>query len=159
MADRTALDYTKPTTGDAIVDGLFSGILAGLVMAAYLVIVGSTYGESPAVVLSRFSLRGEMSPAASVLLHLAISGIYGMLYGLVWQLVRQRWPVARFGGLAGSAYGFVLWIVAANLFLRQTNSPLLDIPPVHFATAHLIYGAILGFLTQRRQKASNNRLD
>src|SRR5436309_2461986 len=123
MADRPALPYSKQTTGDAVVDGLFGGILAGLAMAAYLLIVGVISGESPAIVLGRFSVRGEASPAIGALLHLAVCGIYGMLFGLIWQVVAWRWPAARFGWLAGLLYGFALWVIAATILLPRANSP------------------------------------
>ncbi len=135
------------TIGDAAVDGLLGGLVAGIGMAGYLVIVGLTAGEGPGLVLGRFAPSAEASALTGALMHLAVSGVYGMLFGLGW------WLLVRWRGvpawLAGLIYGIVLLLVAEAIILPSTGSPLAQIPLVHFALAHGIYGVILGFLVGR----------
>jgi hypothetical protein len=53
---------------------------------------------------------------------------------------------------AGLAYGLVLLLVAEVIVLPATGSPLRDIPIVHFALAHVIYGVVLGLLIARAHR-------
>ena len=55
MAKIENFERRELSVGDAVIDGLFTGLLAGLGMAAVLVLAGWTGGEQPAEVLSRFA--------------------------------------------------------------------------------------------------------
>ena len=133
--------------GDAAVDGLLGGLVAGIGMAGYLVGAGLVAGEGPGQVLGRFAPDAESAALTGGLMHLAVAGVYGMLFALGW------WLLVRWRGvpawLVGLAYGVALLLVAEALILPSTGSPLAQIPPVHFALAHGIYGLILGFLVGR----------
>jgi len=54
---------------DAVVDGLFRGVLAGLGMGVYLALAGLAYGESPLGVLGRNShgLQTHLPPGLRAL--------------------------------------------------------------------------------------------
>jgi len=141
---------SKPTTaGDAAVDGLLSGVAAGIVMAVYLVAVGLVMGEGPGIVLSRFDPGEGASPLTGALMHLAVAGMYGMLFGLGHRLVARRWRHILPGWLTGLAYGLALLLIAEAVILPGTDSPLREIAFVHFALAHMIYGLVLGSLHGR----------
>ena len=150
----------QATFGDAAVDGLLSGLVAGIGMAGYLVLAGLTTGEGPGPVsyrqvLGRFAPDAEAAALTGGLMHLAVAGVYGMLFALGW------WLLVRWRGvpawLAGLAYGAALLLVAETLILPSTGSPLAEIPTVHFALAHGIYGVILGFLVGRNAEQSARR--
>ncbi len=137
------------TIGDAAVTGLLAGIVAGLGMAAYLVLIGLLVGDAPAQMLARFdpSGAGTAAPVAGALIHLAVSAVYGLLFGLIYWLVGRGRLAGRAGGiLLGLAYGLVLLFVAQGLLATPAAAPLREVPAVHLAAAHLIYGAILGGL-------------
>jgi len=139
--------------GDAAIDGLFAGVLGGLVMGVYLALAGLLLGEGPAAVFSRFALSEEHAPLTGLLLHLAVSGIYGMLFGVIWsQALRLRsfTPTPQAAVLAGDAYGLLLVLVAWFILLPASGSPLRELPFLHFAIAHLIYGGVLGYVAYRR---------
>lgn len=137
----------KPSTvGDAAVEGLIHGIVAGVVMAAYLVVTGLLAGDSPATVLGGFGLEGGTAPLAGLLGHLAVSGVYGIIWGLLWRLVRGRSGVP--GWLAGIAYGLALFL-ASQVLLPAAGSSLLAVPAGHLAVAHVIYGLVLGLWSGR----------
>jgi hypothetical protein len=51
--------------------------------------------------------------------------------------------------LAGAAYGLLLLAVAKVVVLPAAGSPLVEIPTLHFAVAHVIYGIVLGYLSER----------
>jgi hypothetical protein len=159
MAQVDRFTPRQTTAGEVAVDGLVNGILAGAGMALYLVVVGVVVGDKPGLVLGRFDPGSSFSPVSGALAHLAVSGVYGMVYGLAWRpLARSRLGTGLLGRwlpwLAGLAYGFVLLLVAEMVALRLpgTSSPLRDIPFLHFALAHLIYGLVLSFLMGRRQE-------
>ena len=91
MSDTPLLRQKEFTSGDAAIDGLFGGLLAGVVMAVFLVVAGLAVGDSPGEVLARFAPGGAQSPLGGLIAHLAVSGIYGALFGLGCQLVARRW--------------------------------------------------------------------
>lgn len=175
MTESTRLAHKSKTIGDAAVDGLFSGVLAGVLMAAYLVVVGLVVGEGPGTVLGRFAGGEVTTPLVGALSHLAVSAVYGALFGAGWHLIARRWPFTstlrqvqnttglsasdrlRAGSLltwmGGLAYGVVLLVLAEVVILPRTASPLQEIPLVHWAVAHGIYGLTLGVLIHRGREA------
>jgi hypothetical protein len=160
MAEVDQFTRKQTTAGEVAVDGLVGGILAGTCMALYLVVVGVILGDAPGLVLGRFDPASGSSPLSGALAHLAVSGVYGMVYGLAWQpLARSRLGTGALGRwlpwLTGLAYGFVLLLVAETVTHRLpgTSSPLLDIPFLHLLLAHLIYGLVLSLLVGRRERS------
>jgi hypothetical protein len=153
MADGKRSLQTKETLGDAAVDGLLAGGGAGILMAVYLWIAGLTLGISAGAMFSRFDPGGTASPVSGLLIHLAVSGVYGAIYGLGRRLT-AGWPaLARLPGwLAGGLYGAILLALAWTVILPGTASPVREIPLVHLAAAHGVYGLVLGRLgaAQRR---------
>jgi hypothetical protein len=146
MAEIKHLIRKELNAGDAAVHGLYSGVLAGIAMAAYLVLVGLLLGDSPAVVLGHFDPNASASPLTGTVLHLATAGVYGLLYGLAWWLVFHRKPFSKLPGwLVGLAYGLLLYVIAEAILLPGA-SPLRETVTIHFLLAHLLYGLVLGLL-------------
>lgn len=134
------------TVGDAAVDGLLAGIAAGIVMAVYVVIV-SLLGEGVAV-LNRFDPNGA-SPVVGTLMHLAVAGVYGAVFGIVSKWLR-RFNLPAW--LSGLAFGLVLFTVAVTIILPSSRSALAGIPTLHFAIAHVIYGLVTGIIVGQSSK-------
>jgi hypothetical protein len=122
------------------VEGLFAGVLAGVVMLLYLVAIGLLSGEAAGVMLGRFSIQTPPNPMQGALLHLGVSSIYGMLFGVVQSLLGRRLPAMGVALL----YALAIYLLAILVLLPSSQSKLLDIAPVHFALAHLAYGLVLG---------------
>ena len=146
--------------GEAAVEGLFSGIQAGVLMAAFLVAAGLLRGNAPLEILMVFS-PGQLnpSPLTGLLLHLAVSGIYGMAFGGLYHLVIRPISRSSSGSLflaCGAAFGLALYLVAALAVLPGGLTSLNEIAPLDFALAHLVYGLALGglFFRQLRRHAS-----
>ena len=151
MADNKPLTANKATMGDAAVDGLIAGIGAGAVMAAVLVVAGLLGGDGPGVVLGRFDPGAAASPVTGGLMHLAVSGVYGALFGLGHRLISGLPPVSRLPGwLIGLAYGLLLWAVAQASLFSSADSPLRELPALHFALAHAVFGLTLGLAMPRK---------
>jgi hypothetical protein len=143
----------KASAGDAAVDGLFSGLAAGLLMMAYLVLVGLFMGENPGIMLARFSASETITPWMGLLSHLAVSGIYGLIYGLLALSLARLGARAPASWIAGLVYGLLLFLAAWFVILPGTDLPLRDIPAVHLTAAHLLYGWLLGTLMAWTPKA------
>ena len=144
MIKTTRLDTSA---GDSAIDGLGGGLLAGLAMGVYLALAGWPGGEDPAQLFARFDLQAAPSPIVGGLIHLALSGVYGLVYGLLFWLLLRRLLAGRpawAGAVTGAAYGLLLWLAADLILLPSANSMLQAVPGWAFATAHLLYGAILG---------------
>jgi hypothetical protein len=149
MADIGTFHSEKTTAGDAAVNGLLNGMLAGAVMAAYLVVALSISGESLADVLNRFGAAdGPSSPLIGAVSHLAMSAIYGIAFALIWRRVARRSQRRRLALAGGLIYAGCLFAIAELILLPAAGSPLLDIP-LHFGIGHAIYGVTLGLFTRR----------
>lgn len=135
------------TAGDAAVEGLLAGMGAGIAMAAWLLIAGLLAGEGPARVLARFDPAATASPATGALIHLAVSAVYGLVFGVIYRLVgRGRLAGRAAGALLGLVYGLVLLLLAQGVTGLDAGAALREIPAVHFGVAHLLYGAVVGWL-------------
>jgi hypothetical protein len=137
---------------EVAVDGLFAGLLAGLVMAAFLAVAVLAHSETLGSLFSRFNPAKMGSPLTGLLLHLAVSSVYGILFGLVWyltlslrRLASLPWQAVALGVVYGAGLFFFAWYV----LLPASASPLRQLPSWQFGAAHLVYGSILGWLTVR----------
>ena len=152
MKQSSVLPNDKLQAGDAAVKGLFNGFIAGIGMAIVLVAAGLVGGVPAASTFERFTPISGGGPLAGVLAHLAVSGIYGMIFGLLWSTV-LRWVRVDSGAwqgvLAGAAYGLLLWLVAQFVLLPTTGAALGSMPAGQFLFAHLVYGLVLGWLFGR----------
>lgn len=150
--NRTSVN-SIPKASDRIIDGLFAGIIAGVVMAGYLLLVGLFQGASPVQSLMRFALNEGDSPLIGGLFHLAVSAVYGAAFGLGFYIL-ARWRdgmsvwTASFLGLV---YGLVLYALARTILIPGTNSALSEIPAMHFAIAHLLFGICLSVILSREE--------
>lgn len=141
--------------------GLFSGIAGGLVMILFLLAAGLATGTPLAMVLGYFDPTGNASALSGILAHLAISSVYGVVYGIVWRglslAVRKRPP----GWMAGLVFSLVLYAIARLAFLTDSNVSLLLIPAWQLLIAHLGYGLGLGWVFERwlqREPANENNI-
>jgi hypothetical protein len=153
MTGSPRIAHTHVSFGDSAVDGLLAGAGAGLLMAVYLTAAGVVSGQSLAAILAQFDPSPDPSPATGALAHLAVAGVYGVIFALAWNGLRRIWPVGP-GWLAGLVYGVLLWGVAL-LLLRlpggaTPESWLAGVAPIHLAVAHWLYGLVLGWLLGRR---------
>jgi hypothetical protein len=135
--------------GDAAVDGLLHGLVGGLAMALALVIGGLLTGSGPGAVMARFDPYTG-SAVQGTLLHLAVSSVYGLIFSVGWRALAGWLGIERFGWLAGVVYGAALLAVARLALLPGADSALQEIPFVHFAAAHMVYGLTVGLLANRR---------
>jgi len=131
------------------VDGLLAGMLAGVVMASFLLATGLVDGVPLVETLGRFDPANSGSLLIGGLMHLAVSGIYGVGLALIG-LVLDRWADwRRYGWLLGASYALIMWAVARVLFLPTLQSTLAAIAPLHFVLAHVVYGVVLGYVLGR----------
>lgn len=138
--------------GDAAVEGLMYGVLAGAAMAVFVLVVELTAGKTPGVVLGYFDASHQASPFGGLFTHIAVSGIYGVVFGIVTMLL-ARMPGARvtlgMWLLLGAMYGVFIFGVATWIVLPRTVSALRELPIWVLAGAHLMYGVSLGWLVSR----------
>lgn len=151
---RTA--YPNLTLGDSAVDGLLTGTGAGLLMALYLLMTGLLSGQPWPMILAQFDPSPTPTPLTGAVAHLAVAGVYGVIYAVAWRWLRRAWQRAP-AWLAGLVYGAALWGLALVLMrLPASATPegwLAGVAPMHLALAHLLYGAALGWLLGRRAHA------
>lgn len=141
--------------GDAAVEGLLNGILAGIAMAVWIVAVEWVNGIPPQTALGYFNPGENASPLTGLILHLAVAGVYGLVFGILTALVlriRGMSPKSWWGPVLGALYGLIILGVAASIILPQTASELQTLPPWTMTVAHLIYGIGLGTLQLRARK-------
>jgi len=100
-------------------------------------------------VLNRFDPSGA-SPVVGALMHLAVSGVYGAVFGILFNTIR-RFNLPAW--LSGLAFGLGLFALAVMIILPSSRSALAGIPVVHFAIAHVIYGLVIGIVVKRNSKS------
>ncbi len=145
----------KPmSVGDAAVEGLMYGIVAGLAMAAFIVLIELLSGVAPFAVLGYFDGGGNASPFVGLFTHVAVSGIYGVGFGIAARLVARKFGARMNVGtwlMLGILYGALVFAIAEWIVLPRTNSLLREMPLWAFATAHFIYGIVLAGLCARNK--------
>lgn len=151
MSNQTGfVTQQKKTVGDLAVDGLLMGMAAALAMGGALLLLQLLDGVGPAALLGRFDPANDGSAVAGGLMFLAVAGLYGVVYAVVYRLLPSSWMTGRrFSWLIGALYGLGLWVAAQYIFLPGFNSALEAVPSSHFAAAHLVYGVALGYLWGR----------
>ena len=141
----------RRTAGDAAVDGMLAGAVGGIAMAGVLIVSAWLTGEGPVRMLTRFAPVGSASPLTGAMIHLAVSAVYGLLFGVIYRLIgRGRLAGEPAGLLLGLVYGLALNVVAQGLAATAAGSTLREIPALHFAVSHLVFGAVTGWLSPRR---------
>jgi hypothetical protein len=151
MKEQRRVYLQEQTTGDAAVDGLLAGVGAGIICVIYLVIVGLISGQTLAGVLGPFDPTQGQALAGG-LVHLAVSGVYGVLFAVLYRWLDRGWLWAR--GRAwffGLLYGLILLLVAEGALQTGIDTAFADVPFVNTALFHLLYGLALGlFLGWKR---------
>jgi hypothetical protein len=90
MTNSGQMARSNLTAGDAAVDGLFSGALAGIPMVVYAVVVWLLIDPGAGENLGAFLAERDLSLLNTLLLHLAISSVYGLVFSLGYNLLRSR---------------------------------------------------------------------
>ncbi len=153
MTDTKGTINKEISASDAAIDGLLSGVLAGLAMIAYVALSAWIGGADPVATLALFAPEPTTGPLVGLLAHLAVSGIYGVVFGALYAGLLRRPnynPPAWLHALVGGLYGLLLLLAAWTLLLPATGSRLQQIPLLHLAVGHVVYGALLGWLVYRR---------
>jgi hypothetical protein len=129
-------------TEDAVINGLFSGVLAGLAMILVLALVGSFTQSKISDLLGLFDPTGNQNIYTGGFAHLAVSAVYGLLFGLLWKLffLRRRMPV----WIGGMVFGGLIFVFSELFISHGSGTPLLQIPALLFGISHLVYGTTLG---------------
>lgn len=149
MSTSNSVRVRPASAGDAAVGGLLHGLMAGLAMAGVFVAAGLLRGKGPTETLAAFTLSGQPVAAnalTGLLGHLAVAGVYGLVWGVAWRAVGRRTAIPAW--LAGLVYGLLLWGVA-QVLVRSLGASLAAIAPWALLAGHLVYGALLGFLSRR----------
>lgn len=152
VTDTKKIINREISAGDAAIDGLLGGVLAGLAMAAYLLVYAWVSGVGLLDMLALFAPNAESGALVGVLAHLAVSGIYGALFGVGYAMLLRRKdfsPPIWVHAVIGAAYGLLLLAAAWLILFPATGSRMQEIPLTHLAIGHVLYGAALGLLVYR----------
>jgi len=150
--DKTGLiTKGKDNIRNLAVDGLIFGVLSGLGMCLVMAVLALFSRNSVATLLERFSTGTMPSPLQGLLSHLAVSAIYGMLFGaLIWPILQRFSSLKITGRLGGLGYGLLLLFLAQVAILPATASPLVQLPFWQWVLGHVSYGLILGTFFARQ---------
>jgi len=149
MIGSKRVTYSERKLSDVALDGLFGGLAGGVAMAAYLLVWGLVTESGPGTVLGMFDPRERGVALSGALTHLAVASVYGIVFGLIWWVLRRGLRIGVPAWLVGLVYGLLLLLVAKAVVLPSAGSALAKIPMLHFAVSHVIYGATLGLLSER----------
>jgi len=151
IMDKTGLiSRNKNIISSLAVDGLIYGLISGVAMVLSLAAFALLSGESPGAYLEHFSAGGLTSPMRGLLSHLAVSAIYGVLFGtLIWPALVHCSSSKIIGWLGKVVYAILLLFLAQTAILPSTGSPLVQLSIWQWALGHGIYGLVLGGLFAR----------
>lgn len=131
---------------DVAVEGLLTGFLAGGVMALVLLAAGLLSGQTATTVLSNLAGTGHDSALTGAVTHLAVTGVYGALFGVIccWipGCAERRFPTWSIGLL----YGLGLWLIGLGLSRSGVDTTVPMVAPPLLALGYLVYGISLGWL-------------
>jgi hypothetical protein len=150
------ISLKQSSLGEAAADGLFAGVIAGLVMAVFLLVAGWILGRGLTDTLLINPVGATSEPSLGFLSHLAVSGVYGVVFGLAEYVLLGKWLKDTPPGssaLLGLTYGVLLWALAAIVLLPGSASPMQILPPLILLIAHMIFGLVLSVLVSRRRKS------
>lgn len=140
MRTTSELTYTRMSALDAALSGLFIGALAGIPMAVYM---------AAAVLLGSYIFYPGIAISSFVVMHVAVSSVYGLAYSVGFNFLAgflRKVPSAGLAVLAGVGYATLLLIIAILIILPAARTAQFEIPLVHIAAAHYIYGVFLSLL-------------
>lgn len=141
--DKVKAQPQSHSMGDTAVSGLIGGLLGGLAMALVILLFSLLAGQGAAY-LGYFSSTTPVPPLQGLLMHLAVSSIYGMLYSLVLYWIRAG-RLKLPGWLAGLIYALALWVLAVTVLLPAANSLMMTLAWPSFFFGHVAYGLVLGW--------------
>jgi hypothetical protein len=134
---------------DVAVEGLLAGFLAGGVMAMMLLVAGLVSGQTAPTVLSKLAGTGHESALTGAVTHLAVTGVYGALFGVICHWIpacnERRLP----HWLIGLLYGLGLWLVGLGLTHGGIDTTVPMVASPLLAVGYLAYGVSLGWLFRR----------
>jgi len=154
--------YARSSSGGIIGRGAMAGVVAGLVFAAFEMIVSAVLmGASAFFMPLRMIGAIALGPAAlgpdysllavgftGVAVHMALAVLYGIIFAA---LVSFRTPTRTSTVLFGTLYGFLLWLI--NFYIIAPNAfPwfLESNPVVQFVAHTFFFGTVLGLMMTRR---------
>lgn len=150
MTVMNGLPTATKTTSAAIIDGLLAGVLSGAGMGVLILAIEWTLGHNPLEVLGWFAPSSDRSPVVGGLAHLAVSGIYGMLFGWLAHLTHSRRGSRFPTWLLGLLFGLAIFLFAELVRLPGSLAALENIPIWLFGLAHGVFGVLLGWLFERK---------
>ena len=138
---------------DAVVDGLIAGLEAGLVMVVFLIAVEwASTGDGAGLTLARFDPGNHPAPLTGLIVHLAVSGVYGLVFGFIGWLLNQRVSLLLGSGLSilyGGLYGTAIFLLPWLTFSAKVGQSFLGFSPLVFWLAHVLYGSSLAVIVAR----------
>jgi len=137
--DRTN-SIAHPSWGDRAVASMLQGLIGGLLMGVILMLGDLVAGHSLLEAIDVFNPFGQQAALQGWLLHLGVSAVYGVLFGLLLPIVPKGVP----GWLAGLVYGTLLFALARYVLLAHANFGMAALPALTLWFGHAAYGLALG---------------
>ncbi len=132
--------------------GLAGGLVATLVMTAFMMALGGDSPPPTAVLWAKYV--GDGDPGDYEMHGMVLHLVYGVVAGAVFAVVFTAFDLgfaidALAGGLAwGVVYGLVLFAVAAAFWMNIVLEAEADAGAIQqFLVFHLVYGVVLGAWT------------
>ena len=137
----TASTHRQTTAAQqSAVQGVVHGVLGGLAGGLVFGLMMQSLGMIGMIGM----LVGSESLGVAWTLHLAISALFGAVYGAVVAPRRLGWGA---GLVTGVAYGALLWVIGPLLLMpAKMGMPLFTVDTVALRSlvGHLLFGLVLG---------------
>ncbi|WP_273888695.1 hypothetical protein [Rubrobacter naiadicus] len=168
----TASQGVRTTAGRWVIAGLIGGLIAGVIFAAFEMVVAAIMGQgffTPLMMIGAIGLGKEALPTpkpmiglstivpVGLAIHMFLSMIYGVVFGaFVWGVSFLHGNRLRLVG-AATVFGLVLWIVNFYVIAPLAFSWFAMANPVVQFFAHtFFFGTVLGLLLSARGAPGRN---
>lgn len=161
----THMPVTRAEMPWALRQGAIGGIIAGIVFAAFEMIVGAAM-MGPEVFFMPLRMIGAilLGPSAldpsyslvaaglaGLVVHVVLAAIYGGVFAMLFGGLRSAWTDIAIG----AGYGLALWLINFYVIAPMAFPWFLEADPVVQFVAHTVFfGAVLGwYVSQAHAKA------
>ncbi len=130
---------------------LGAGVLAGVLMSAYWMIVSAFMGAGFWTPLNMIGATipafrppaqfFEFGPALTgLIIHLIVAAFWGLVLGFFASRLANSFRMGGGALLIGLGWGLAIWIISGLLIGPLVNPVMAMAPPVNYFISHMIYG-------------------
>jgi hypothetical protein len=151
-----SIPVARPTSLNIGLRSAIAGLGGGIAMAIVAALIaisrqGDIWLEAKQIAAVVYGPAAITQPALATnavllgsLLHLIVSALLGLLFGLLSHRVLRLTTDFGMALLTGMIYGMLIWLLAYFVILPQIDAALLETYVPAYIVQHIVYGVVTG---------------